>query len=285
MLNIQLAAADNRKNRLYTGSMIDTIVHRWLKVPYTLHVRYVQRPRGAKKTLLFIHGLGTTGEIWDDVIHRLPPDIRIITIDLLGFGNSPIPPWAVYDARTQARAVLTTIVRLRMRTPLTVVGHSMGALVGIEMAKRYPLIINGLILCSPPLYSDKKTKLPRSETVLKRLYEAATQHPAHFKRLADTTRRYKLVRGPYNLSNEHMDSYMAALSAMIVRQTSLDDAYSLRVPTTIIRGTLDPLVVKKNYTDLAKSNPAITLRSVLAGHNIYGRFVPAVVKAVTEHLH
>ena len=65
---------------------------------------------------------------------------------MLGFGQSPRPQWAVYDAKTQARSVIATLLKLRFSTPLTIVGHSLGALVAIEMALRYPLLVKKLFL-------------------------------------------------------------------------------------------------------------------------------------------
>src|SRR5438094_99045 len=129
--------------------MMSAIIHRWLRLPYTLHVRYNKKPKKPHATVLFIHGLGNTGDAWKEVIDKLPDDIRVISIDLLGFGQSPRPNWAVYNAKTQARSVLATFLKLRLRTPVYVVGHSLGALVGIEVAKRYPLLVKGLVLCSP----------------------------------------------------------------------------------------------------------------------------------------
>ncbi len=264
--------------------MVDTLIHRWLKIPYTLNVRYNQRPKKAKVTLLFIHGIGNSGDSWNEVVEKMPANVRVVTIDLLGFGDSPMPKWAIYNAKTQARSVLATFFKLRITTPVVIVGHSLGALVAIEMAKRYPLLINSLILASPPLYNVRKTVFPRSETMLLQMYKSAQKHPELYMRLTALGLKYGLINKTFNLTTENVDSYMAALGSMIINQTSLDDARSLKVPTTIIRGTLDPMVVSRNYTKLAKANPNIVVQSVLASHEVRGRFVPAVVAAIDERL-
>lgn len=261
-------------------AMIDMFIHRWLRVPYTLHVRYHQRPKGAKQTILFIHGIGSTGDHWKEVIKRMPKDVRIISIDLLGFGNSPAPKWAVYSSKTQARAVLATIFKLGLRTRLIVVGHSLGGLVAIEMTKRYPLLIDRLILCSPPLYTREESRFPNSENLLIRMYTEIQRRPDQFVQLSDFGFRYGLLRGEQYLTNTNVDSYVATLGAAIVNQTSFEDAKKLKVSTLIIRGKLDPLVIGRNFTKLEKINPNITVRSVLAGHDIRGRFVGAAVAAI-----
>ncbi|MDB5184007.1 MAG: hypothetical protein JWO07_688 [Candidatus Saccharibacteria bacterium] len=268
----------------YDRDMIDTLIHRWFHVPYALTVRHLKRPKRPQATLLFIHGLGNTGDAWSDVIKQMPPNVRIITVDLLGFGDSPSPKWALYDAKTQARSVLATLLRLRITTPVVVIGHSLGSLVAIEMAKRYPLLINRLILCSPPLYDDQKVRLPRGDDLLRQMYSAAADHPDRFLRLAAFAMRYRLINKTFNVTTDNVDSYMAALSAMIINQTSLHDAYNLKVLTTIIRGTLDPVVIAKNLNRLQKLNPLVTVKAIIAGHEVKGRYVKSVVKVIHTQL-
>lgn len=89
--------------------MFDRIIHRWLKIPYTHFTwKHYRKPKKPRATVLFIHGIGNSGDAWKDVIERLPKDVRIISIDLLGFGKSPRPKWAIYNTKTQANAVLAT---------------------------------------------------------------------------------------------------------------------------------------------------------------------------------
>lgn len=243
-------------------------------------------PKKPRATILFIHGIGNTGAAWDDVIAKLPQDLRIISIDLLGFGSSASPKWAVYNAKTQATSVLATYLKLRIVSPTIVVGHSLGSLVAIEMAKRYPLLVRSLILCSPPLYSSvKKTSLlPSSESLLRQLYKSAYERPENFVKLASIAMKYELINKSFNVTPDNVDSYMAALQSMIINQTSMDDAQKIKVPTTIIRGTLDPWVVTKNLKRLARSNPNVKLKSIIAGHEVKGRYVPAVVKVIMDQL-
>lgn len=266
--------------------MFDTITHRWLRVPYTLNVHYAQTPKKPRATVLFIHGIGNTGEAWDDVVSKLPKDIRVIVIDLLGFGTSPSPSWAQYSAKTQARSVLATYFKLRITGQVIIVGHSLGSLVAIEMAKRYPLLVKSLILCSPPLYTSvqKSSLLPSSESLLKQLYKTAYDRPDDFLKLAAVAMKYELINKSFNVTSDNVESYMAALQAMILNQTSLKDATRVTVPTTIIKGSLDPFVVAKNLKQVAKSNNNIKLKTVIAGHEVKGLFVSAVVKTITESL-
>lgn len=268
------------------NTMLDTLTHRWLKIPYTLNVTHIQRPKKPRATVLFIHGIGNSGSAWDEVINGLPEDIRVLSIDLLGFGASPRPDWAVYNAKTQARSVLATYFKLGIASPVVIVGHSLGSLVAIEIAKRYPLLVKSLILCSPPLYTsvEKTSLLPSSDLLLKQLYKSAYDRPDEFVKLSAIAMRYELINKSFNVTADNVDSYMATLEAMIINQTSLQDAKTIKVPTTIIRGTLDPLIVAKNLKELARVNGNVTLETIIAGHEVKGRYVSFVIEQILKSL-
>lgn len=268
--------------------MLDTIIHRWLKVPYALHAEVFASEQKSIATILFIHGIGDKGRAWDEVIAKLPKNIKVITVDLLGFGQSPSPSWAVYSARTQARSVLATFLKLRLRGPIIIVGHSLGALVAVDVARRYPLIVRSLILCSPPFYQlheDEKRFLPRADIVLTNIYKTIKKYPERFLQVAAIAMRYKLINDDFSVTDKNIDSYMETLEAAIINQTSFNDVSKLRLPIQILHGTLDPVVVARNLKELSRDNANITLRSILAGHEIRGLMVDATVKAISQANH
>jgi len=267
--------------------MLDKIFHRLLKAPYALHARVIESDQKAVATVLFIHGIGNTGEVWNGVITKLPKDIRVITIDLLGFGQSPRPDWATYNAKIQARSVLATILKLRLFGPIIVVGHSLGALVAVDVAKRYPLLIKSLILCSPPFYQlnyDEKRLLPSSDKILKDIFKTVKKHPEQFLQFASVATRYKLINAVFNVSPDNIGSYMGTLEAAIINQTSIDDIKKIKQPILIIHGILDPLVVDRNIKKLGRNQANITVKSVLAGHEVKGLMSSAVIGAIQKEI-
>lgn len=266
--------------------MWDIFTHRWLRLPYTLYVhddiRKVKKPRA---TVLFIHGIGNTGASWDDVIRALPDDLRLVSIDLLGFGKSKSPAWAVYNAKTQARSVLATYLKLRPSGQVIIVGHSLGALVAIEIAKRYPLLVKSLVLCSPPFYREdpvKRRLFPESDRMLKRLYTRMATHPEELLAISRVLKRLGLVNKSFNLTRDNSTSYIGALEASIINQTSFDDAVRLKTPMHILYGRLDPAVIYRNLKGVVDRNPNAKLTTLLAGHEVVGLFIPAVVRAIDE---
>lgn len=251
--------------------MLDRLIHKWLGIPYILHMKVVRHPKKPKATFLLIHGLGSSSAVWDKIFNQFPNEARVITVDLLGFGKSPKPEWLEYNAKLQARSVMFTYKLHRLRYKAIVVGHSMGGIVAVEIAKHYPKVTKSLILCSPPFYkleSLKPDKQSRREKVLIDIYQTIHKHPERFAKVASMAIKYKLIDDSYRLEKETLPSYVNALQAAIVNQTALRDALQLQVPVDIIHGSFDPVVVRANLKYLARLSDTTTLTHVRAGHEI-----------------
>ena len=93
--------------------------------------------------LLFLHGTGCDASDWIPVIETLPSEQRCIAPDFRGHGQSAVPtqPFTLADL---AGDVLHLIDFLRLRE-LVVVGHSLGGMVAMEVARRSSCVV-GLIL-------------------------------------------------------------------------------------------------------------------------------------------
>lgn len=258
---------------------ISTLTHRYLRIPYTLHTFEFRSPKNPRATYVFIHGIGNTLHSWDDVVAKMPRDVRLIGIDLLGFGKSPKPNWAVYDAKTQARSVAATLIKLRLMQRPIIVGHSLGALVAVEIAKRYPFIPSRLVLCGPPFYKPKEGKMSFStETVLRSIYETATKHPEQLVHLSPLFVKVGIANKSLNISDANIESYVGALEASIINQTSLQDVANLKLPITIFYGLFDPVVIGKHIVRLGKECDNITVIRVPYTHEIIGGYVDELAK-------
>lgn len=262
-------------------SVKDFIVHRLLKVPYSLYVSRIHLPKGARRTVLFIHGLGNSGTAWDQVIKKLPNDVGFICVDLLGFGKSPKPAWAKYDAKTQAKSIMVTLAKKGVTQPLDIVGHSLGSLVAIELAMHYPLAIRRLLLCSPPIYREMMTGV---ENNVKHIYQFIKKHPNEFIKITQLAHRARLVNQSFDVNAKNLPMFMATLETSILNQNSFYDALHLNHPTRIIVGLLDPLVVLPNLKQIAKENLAVTLHTIPTGHDLVGNYIPAINRALKLNL-
>lgn len=255
--------------------MFDYIYHKILKQPYALEVSSLKKQPG-QPLVVFLHGIGNSGAVWSETIKKLPKDVQYIAPDLLGFGSSDKPDYIDYDIKLHARSVVKTIRGYRFNpSKIIIVGHSLGSLVAIEIAKIYSHKINGLILCSPPFYVPSKgNRIPSSDDILTNLYQYAEQNPDNFLGLATLAKKYRIVTDDLKLNKNNIGAYMNTLRSSIINQASLRDAINLpeNIQIHIIRGVLDPLVLQKNIKMLKRLRPGTVVASVIASHDIASRY-------------
>jgi len=84
-------------------------------------------------TVLLLHGLGATGAVWQRVSQALGErgGVRWLAVDLSGHGGSP---WQPFYSVGQMTVELAPLVRQCGGGELTVLGHSLGAFVGLALA-------------------------------------------------------------------------------------------------------------------------------------------------------
>ena len=107
--------------------------------------------KGAE-TLVFIPGLGGTTRYWKSRVKTLEHHYRIVLVDLLGFGESP-KPWTQYSVERQLHELRAS---LRSLGQITLVGHSLGALITVAYAARYPGAIRKVVLIGMPYFGSQQ---------------------------------------------------------------------------------------------------------------------------------
>lgn len=265
--------------------MFDEVAHRYLRVPYILNGRDLQVAKKPKATIVLLHGINSSTAMWESLVERMPKQARVIGIDLLGFGDSPRTSWPSYQVRIQARSVAATLFLMKIRGPVIVVGHSLGALVAIDFARRYPLMTRQLVLVSPPLYDIEKEPKGglayRPRLFLRDIHGAISTHPDAVTKLVGLASQYKLVNRGFDASKVDVPTFLGTLETAIINQTSMHDLIRLKQPVTIITGKLDPFVSEPTIKRLSKEYPRITHKSVIASHEIVGLMEPAVTKVIS----
>ncbi len=111
--------------------------------------------RGAGDPVLFIHGMPTSGQLWDGVIARLCEYHRCIAVDLPGLGRSPRAPHSLGDLDTIAQQ----LDQIRQQNGLErwhVVGHDAGAVIAVHYAHCYAKRVDRLALLAPALFPELK---------------------------------------------------------------------------------------------------------------------------------
>lgn len=100
--------------------------------------------RGDGPPVVFLHSLGADHTIWAPQIEILRATHTCVAVDLRGHGGSEVPP-GPYTLECLADDVAALIDALRL-PPVTLVGISLGGMVGMTLALRHPAKIARLVL-------------------------------------------------------------------------------------------------------------------------------------------
>ena len=93
--------------------------------------------------LIFIHGVGMRGDVWSPQVEYFCSDYQVITYDFLGHGESSLPPEEpVLDDYVEQLNNLLKYLNLSL---ISLVGHSMGALISVAFALKYPDKVKALV--------------------------------------------------------------------------------------------------------------------------------------------
>jgi len=106
--------------------------------------------------VLLIHGFCETHQVWDSFSGKLASEYRVLSIDLPGFGKSPLLniPFSLEEV---AAKVLEWLKAVQV-SPCVVIGHSLGGYVALAMVGQQPHIFKGFSLFHSTAYPDSEEK-------------------------------------------------------------------------------------------------------------------------------
>jgi pimeloyl-ACP methyl ester carboxylesterase len=111
-----------------------------------LRLHYDHRGAGAHE-LVFVHGWCCDDGFWDPQVTHFAPTCGVTTIDLRGCGRSSRPPDG-YDIPTLADDLAWLCQAAGIERPV-VVGHSLGGMISVELAARWPSLTRAVIGVDP----------------------------------------------------------------------------------------------------------------------------------------
>lgn len=112
-------------------------------------VSYIRSGEGSELVFL-LHGWPVTKESFSLVLPFLNENFQVIVPDFPGFGMSQELD-EKHSYETLARSVIELMDELQI-AKATISGMSMGAAVGLELARKYPERVKNLIINSPPVH-------------------------------------------------------------------------------------------------------------------------------------
>jgi pimeloyl-ACP methyl ester carboxylesterase len=254
--------------------------------PQTL-ARVYDKGKGVPVVLL--HGIGKTGQVWkrvEDGLSYFP--CRVVAFDLLGFGASPKPTDINYDINDHTEAVIASLERLETNQPFILVGHSMGCLIAVRIARVRPDLVKHLVLYEMPLYEGLPEK--RVYRLRLNLYARFYAWVINYQPQFDATNQKRAERLAkriigFEVNQETWQPFIKSLKNLILKQTAADDIKNIKVPMDVIYGTLDMFVIRgKTKHIFGESADNITAHSIRARHIISTKASHLIVQRITAAL-
>ncbi|MFC5681908.1 alpha/beta fold hydrolase [Flavobacterium sp. MAHUQ-51] len=127
---------------------------------------------GKGTAIVLLHGFLENKTMWNAFIPEFSKKQRIITIDLLGHGETECLGY-VHSMEDNADVVHAVLAELRIRKAV-LVGHSMGGYVALAFAELYPDNVKGLVLLNSTSRADSEERKLNRDRAIKAVKQSFT---------------------------------------------------------------------------------------------------------------
>ncbi|TVU12798.1 hypothetical protein EJB05_46458, partial [Eragrostis curvula] len=145
------------------------VCHAWSAAPSSashlyVHVQAPPTPPTASpevEDVVFIHGFISSSVFWTETIFpafsaAARGKYRMFAVDLLGFGRSPKPADSLYTLREHVEMIERSVLQRYRLGSFHIVAHSLGSVLALALAVKYPDAIKSLTLLAPPYFPVPK---------------------------------------------------------------------------------------------------------------------------------
>lgn len=110
------------------------------------------------ENVIFLHGFMCSSSFWTQTAfpcfsENVNHNYRLIAIDLLGFGKSPKPRDCLYTLKDHVEMIEKSVVQPLQLGSFHLVAHSMGSVIALALAAKYPNCVKSITLVAPPYSS------------------------------------------------------------------------------------------------------------------------------------
>jgi pimeloyl-ACP methyl ester carboxylesterase len=108
---------------------------------------------GKGRDIVLLHGLAASRACWEGAAERLGGGLRLHTPQMRGFAGAPPAPGRRTGQFLKPMAdELAAYLRANARGPVAVVGHSMGGLVTLVLARDHPDVVDRVMVVDVPSF-------------------------------------------------------------------------------------------------------------------------------------
>jgi pimeloyl-ACP methyl ester carboxylesterase len=229
-------------------------------------ITYTDQGKGTAVVLL--HGFLENQFMWSDIVPEFSKKYRLITIDLLGHGQTECLGY-VHSMEDQADMVHHVLHELKIRKAVFV-GHSMGGYIALAFAELYPDTMKGLVLLNSTSRADsdeRKVNRDRAIVAVKQNYSAFVRMSIanlfsedNRDRLVDEIEKVKLeaLKTP-------LQGIVASLEGMKIRNDREVILHFAPYPIQLILGKKDGVLIYEDNVDQIV-NTKVQLTTFEDGH-------------------
>lgn len=214
------------------------------------------------ETVVLIHGLSETREVWSRQVTALQPSMNVLTYDVRGFGSSPTGA-----ADGTVRQFADDLAQLLGENSAWLVGFSMGGVISQRFALDYPELTKGLVLIA----SSCTVGRGGQEFFRQRIEAVETGGLASLAKTNDADARSCFWTDNEELVSEYNNlrtgavvdplGYLNACHAMlgIAAEPLTEQIRAIRQPTLVISGEHDPYCPPKAAAMISEAIPGAEL--------------------------
>lgn len=222
-----------------------------------------------KLTVVMIHGIASDSHSFDRAIKYFKErpeltEVRFVTFDLLGSGESYAGDDLEYGYADQLSALDESIADLQLKTPLVLIGHSLGTFIVTRYAKKYPGEAQNLILVSPPIFAPEDFTNPLFIAGMK-MFEGSLE--AGHRGILQTK------------------AFRNSMDKIVLDEKNYATLARTKIPTTLIYGDEDQIIAAQNIPRVLTENPQITAIKTHGRHGVTRDKYIEIGKVLEKILH
>lgn len=220
---------------------LETILYKNSAIAYSIN--------GSGDPIVLLHGFLENSSMWNFYIHDFSKRHQVITIDLLGHGQTESIGY-MHTMEDMADAVHAVLYCLKIKKA-TFIGHSMGGYVSLAFAELYPDMVKGIVLLNSTSKEDsQERKLNRMRAIKAVKQDYSTFIRMSIANLFSEENRTKLTNEieavKLQALKTPLQGIISALEGMKVRKDREFILHTATFPILLILGKKDPVL---NYED------------------------------------
>ncbi|WP_430410577.1 alpha/beta fold hydrolase [Kordia sp.] len=215
---------------------------------------------GEGNTLVLLHGFLETSTMWHAYVNEFSKTHKVITIDLLGHGNTDCIGY-IHTMEEMAATVFAVLTALRLRK-IHIAGHSMGGYVALAFAEMYPDYVKALCLINATARADSEQRKINRDRAIK----AVKYNHKQFIRIAITNlfrpKNRKIFAETIKMVKKEaltisLQGIVAALEGMKIREDREVLLHFSPYKKMMIIGKHDPILEFDELIDQTKNSEVI----------------------------